>query len=66
MVSTYVCIYCEVWLMLMSSLFSVSGVQDPPIPPSISKCLQELKATKLNHSQQNAINSMLDPACQQV
>ena len=52
---------------MMFSPSSVSGVHDtPPIPPSISKCLQELKTTKLNQSQQNAINSMLDPACQQV
>ena len=34
--------------------------------PSIKKCLQELKKSKLYNAQQNAIVSMLNPACTQV
>jgi hypothetical protein len=44
----------------------VSRAHDPPTPPAISTCLHELKNTKLNPSQQSAISSMLDPACQKI
>ena len=43
-----------------------SAAHSPPTPPAIFKCLHELKSTKLSKSQKEAINSMLDPACQQV
>ena len=33
---------------------------------SIKRCLEELKNSELYSSQQNAITSMLDPACRQV
>ena len=33
---------------------------------SIKRCLEELKNSELYNSQQNAITSMLDPACRQV
>ena len=35
-------------------------------PGSIKRCLEELKNSELYSSQQNAITSMLDPACRQV
>ena len=43
---------------------SVSVKTETPI--SIKRCLEELKNSELYSSQQNAITSMLDPACRQV
>ena len=35
-------------------------------PSALKKCLDELKGSELNKAQQDAITSMLDPACRQV
>lgn len=35
-------------------------------PSALKKCLDELKGSELNKTQQDAITSMLDPACRQV
>ena len=35
-------------------------------PSALKKCLDELKGSELNKTQQDAITSMLDPACKQV
>ena len=43
---------------------SVSVKTETPI--SIKRCLEELKNSELYSSQQNAITSMLNPACRQV
>jgi hypothetical protein len=40
--------------------------QEQPASPAISQSLQELKSSNLNLAQQNAISSMLVPACQQI
>ena len=35
-------------------------------PSALKRCLDELKGSELNKTQQDAITSMLDPACRQV
>ena len=55
-------------LLDLNTIFPSSqmNVTNYKTSPSINRCLHEVKNSKLNNSQQNAITSMLDPACSQV
>jgi len=55
-------------LLDLNTIFpsSQTNVTNSKTSPSIKRCLHEVKNSKLNNSQQNAITSMLDPACSQV
>ena len=51
----------------MATIFPMSdGSVTTDNPSALKKCLDELKGSELNKAQQDAITSMLDPACRQV
>ena len=52
--------------VLLDTVFPSSTSTDDTTPTNIQRCLQELSRTELNQTQQKAVQSMLDPACQIV
>ena len=52
----------------LDTIFPLSDGSLPTMnnPSALKKCLDELKGSELNKTQQDAITSMLDPACKQV
>ena len=52
----------------LDTIFPMSDGSVPTMdnPSALKKCLDELKGSELNKTQQDAITSMLDPACRQV
>ena len=52
----------------LDTIFPMSDGSLPTMdnPSALKKCLDELKGSELNKTQQDAITSMLDPACRQV